>query len=349
MKAALRIAVASIALSFGITTAHVAMAAPPPETLTLRDLVRQPLRWPDTVKLKESIQFGGGQSLKAGEPYKLHEFDGREIQLLHDQTLYPIKPEQSDFLESANALWATYTPEQRALDLPMILKDASLWPEKVTMFPGATTAEGKDIPANAEYRVISFTQEEFLLYHDETKTMVIANNVSDTDMIKRARDIVKIAPADRPSRLVNAIKGKSVDVTGKPDGATLDDTQFFVMFYGANWCGWCHKMSPSIVEAVKKLAPNTTPAMTTLLMSGDDEQNEMLAYMKKGDMPFSAIPKEAWKENPVTAGLAGSGFPTLVITDRYGKVIYKQSGGGPQQINAGVAAINRAARSIAVK
>jgi thiol-disulfide isomerase/thioredoxin len=319
-------------------------AAPLPETLTLRDLVNQPTRWPATAKITKRLEFTNGIVLSVGKEMRVVGFNGQDVSLMDDvANVFGVASDECDFIDAANTAWKSYTPQQRALDLKAIQDDASLWPEKVKAFGVVTTAEGRNIPGGTEYALVWYSNEGLMLYQPELKSRILVQEVLDTDLVTGARALASSPPAERKSRLVEALAGKTVGIDGKPDGATLNDSKVFVLFFGANWCGWCHKLSPNLVAAVSKAAPDA-PKMTTLLMSNDEDDKEMFAYMKSDRMPFSAVPMAEWTKIPMLAGF-GSGLPHVAVVDRYGKIIYQQTGGGPQQIRGAVTAINQVART----
>lgn len=58
-----------------------------------------------------------------------------------------------------------------------------------------------------------------------------------------------------------------------------------------------------------------------MLISNDEEDAKMLAYMKEEQMPWPAVPLATLNRSPILLGYVGAGIPQLVIVDRYGKTL----------------------------
>jgi thiol-disulfide isomerase/thioredoxin len=294
--------------------------AQPADTLAQRELPNRPDHWPDKVTLKVDADFGS-LALKKGESYKLIDFNGSDVVLEAKPNMnVAVSPDECDLLEAANAMWAKLTPEQRAVDILTLPKDASLWPDKVTAKLTFDLTTGKSIPAGTEFDLVSFDGQGVNIYTDKPEPARLHARLADTDIFPRARERVLIDPAKRPSRMVEALKANLVDNKGQAvTPAGLEETKVFVFYFGASWCQPCRQFSPGFVKFVNEQQA-ANPHMTVVMLNCDDDEAKMLDYMQAEKMPFPAI-KKATLETLVLHGFGCGTIPQMVVTDRYGKVL----------------------------
>lgn len=292
-----------------------------PETLKLSDLVNHPERWPAAVKVLKDFKFSAGGGLKAGQMVKVLEFKGAQVLVdAGNQSSFEVAPADCDLLDAANKAWAALTSAQRAVDPQCLLKDASLWPERVTCLSGFRLDDGSELAPGGEYQFLSIDREGAKFYAPAQHTTLVAE-LSQTDLITRARQRALVEPEKRPSRIAAVLQKGLVDSEGKPfTSAAIDDARLYVLYFGASWCGPCRKFSPSLVKFVNDNA-KANPRMVTVLMSNDKESADMLEYMKEEKMPWPALPLATLLQTPLLLGLAGDAIPRLVILDHHGLVL----------------------------
>lgn len=307
-----------------LVLAFLALAAAqsaPPQTLGLQDLVQRPDRWPATVKLKRDFQLSGGGAVRTGQAVKVLEFDGAQVVIdAGNELFFEIAPGDCDLLEAANQAWAALTPAQRAVDLPSLLEDAALWPERVTCHGGFQLEDGTVLAPGGEYEFLYFDRDGVKLYSREHQTTLFAD-LGQTDLIARARQRALIELDKRPSRVAAALEQGLVDSAGKPFASkALDEARLYVLYFGASWCGPCRKFSPGLVSFMND-AVKQHPRLATVLMSGDENDADMLGYMKDEKMPWPALPLSKLKETPLFLSQSAGYIPHLVVLDRHGRVL----------------------------
>jgi nucleoredoxin len=291
-----------------------------PETLALNDLARRPERWPTAVKLKRDFTFGGGAAARTGQAVHVLEFDGRQVVVDAGGGLYfQIAADDCDLHEAANLAWAALTPAQRAIEPATLLADASLWPERATCRAGFTLDSGATLEPGGEYECLAVEPDGVKLYSREHNSSLYAD-LGQTDVIARARERVLLEPARRPSRIAAALAGTLVDARGEPWKASIADAKVFLLYYGASWCGPCRQFSPSLVEFAKASA-TSHPELAIVLMSNDEKDADMRAYMQDEEMPWPGVPLAKVRASPVLIGYAAGSIPHLVAVDRHGKVL----------------------------
>jgi len=303
-----------------VCAAFAAQAPAAPDTLKLADLVNRPERWPAQVTLARDFSFGGGKSAKSGQKVHVIEFNGSQLTAdAGDELVFDLAPTECDFLNAANAAWAPLTPAQRAIDKPTLLKDASLWPERVTCSGGFRLEDGTVIAPGSEFEFLSFDQEGVKFSAKEQHATLVAE-LTQTDLVKRARERAMLEPDKRPSHLAAVLKGL-VDAGGKPvTSPTVADAKVYALYFGASWCGPCRKFSPGFVQYVGGVSKDN-PHLATVLLSNDKERADMLQYMTEEKMPWPAMPLETLMDSPLLLSYAGGSIPHLVILDRHGKVL----------------------------
>ncbi|MCC7351197.1 MAG: hypothetical protein IT446_11565 [Phycisphaerales bacterium] len=314
----------------------VAMAGSPPERLTLKDLVNHPERLPDYVVMKKTIRFGGGLSLRKGQKVHTLDFDGQTLRVTHNRTNFPIDPDECNLLEAANEQWSKLTPAQRAVDAKALITDASLWPARIKLLV-PVTIKGARLGAGTEITLAQFTKDGAHVYYPPNEGGLTGVELSDTDLLARARELANVEPDKRPSRIVEELRGKLVNADGSPSDVDLSKTKIFAIYYGANWCPWCHKLSPHLIKVMKEIGPRN-PGLTFVMINDDDQPSEMFKYMTESDMPWPALPKaDAIKVGVIRSMMMTE--PQLRIVDYYGNEIFNCPGGGPEQIKEDVDAL----------
>jgi nucleoredoxin len=304
------------AMAFGV------FAADAPETLTTQDLQGRPDRWPAEVTIKRFLNFGDA-TLNEGQKVTVIEYNGgSEVGVdAGDNQLFGIELTDCDLLEAANAQWATFTPAQKALEPKTVIEDASLWPARTKCTSGFVLNSGKEVPPNSEFELMTIEWNgQVILWEPEGKAKLAAQ-ISQTDVVARARELVAIEPAQRPSRIANALKDVMVDAEGKSVAKEdIDQQTVFALYYGASWCGPCRSFSPGFVEYVNSVAADN-PKLTVVLLSNDEQDADLFKYMKDEKMPFAAVPMSAMSSSGVLMSYLQGSIPQLTLVDRYGKIL----------------------------
>ena len=296
-------------------------AAPPPETLKLQDLAARSDRWPDKITLKKDMRFADGAAVKAGQQVTILDYNGGAIGVdAGNNLLFEVDAADTDLLEAANAAWAKLTPEQRAVDLKTVQADSSLWPEKVKCMGAFTLDSGKDIPPGQEFEFMSIDGQFAWVWAAEDKAK-LRTELTQTDIVKRARALAAVEKEKRPSRIARAMAGKLIGADGKPVAKeNLEQATVFGLYYGASWCGPCRQFSPGLVKYFNEVTA-ANPKLVIVLMSNDEKDPDMLGYMKEEKMPFPALPMKAWFTAPALTGYVKGEIPQFAIVDRNGKLI----------------------------
>ncbi|MCA9401652.1 MAG: hypothetical protein KC713_08490, partial [Candidatus Omnitrophica bacterium] len=113
-----------------------AVYAAAPQTLTWRDLVNHPERWPAMTKVKNDLQFSKS-TLDKGAEVQVYNVLPNEVELIAPEGfIFAQTPQECTLLEDANLFWSSLTPEQKEVTWQKIVGDRSLWPGKVGLPSG---------------------------------------------------------------------------------------------------------------------------------------------------------------------------------------------------------------------
>jgi len=334
---------------FLMQMAQPAIAAAPPETLALADLVGRPDRWPATVTATASVRSNSGQTVQQGQRVAVINVTEKGV-FVRTTTGGQIGlfPAQCDLLEQANRRWARLTPKQRALDATTVLNDSSLWPGTVRLLvPMKVTLSGGGT------RVLPVGHASRFLYYHDGNVGVVPEGLSElkwfspdsVDVVGGALERVELEPTKRPSHLGESLRG----IMRGPDGRahaseTIERSRAFVFFWGANWCGWCHKVSPELAAFFNRHR-DQLQHVTMVMLNGDKQESEMLKYLREKELPWPGVRMSDWMRVPYLNFTHEGGYPQLLITDSYGKIIYNGFGGGPENIQSHLAALAELTRS----
>jgi nucleoredoxin len=331
--------------------AGAALAAPP-EKLGPRELANRPDRWPAQVTMLRDMDFGGAKLAKGQKVTVLEYTGGNEVGVdAGNNQLFAIETTDCDLMDAANAAWAKLTAEQRALEPATLVEDASLWPTKVKCTAAFTLNNGKELPPGAEYDLLTIDRGGQVQLYTRDGDARLTAQLAQTDAVARARELAAVDKSKRPGRIAEALKGAAlVDASGKPmKRDDLDRQQVFALYYGASWCGPCRTFSPGFVKYVNSVAA-ANPNLTVVLCSNDENDADMLKYMREEKMPWAAVPLKSLKQSPLLWTYLRGSIPQLTIVDRHGKVIADSWSGntyvGPKQALAG---LDRAVKSGAAK
>jgi thiol-disulfide isomerase/thioredoxin len=314
-------------------------------TLALSDLADHMDRWPSTVTVLANVRTKSGQTVLQGQRLPVVNITDKAVFVQNAAGgQVGLSPAQCDVLKVANEQWARLTPEQRALDVPTILKDSSLWPDIVRLAAPARVTDEAGMS-----QVLPRGLPCALLFCADGDVGIVPKGLGKlkwfkpdaVDLIGPARQRLALPATERRSKVIEAVKPLMRDANGRPVvPSNLDNTQVFAFFWGANWCGWCHKTSPELAKFVNQHR-TSHPNLTFVMLDGDKEQTEMLKYMREKNLPWPGVAMADWQRVPFFAQSHRGAYPQVMICDRYGKLLYEGGGGSPNDIAAHLEALNK--------
>lgn len=107
------------------------------------------------------------------------------------------------------------------------------------------------------------------------------------------------------------------------DTETALQGKMVALYFSASWCGPCRSFTPQLVNFYKHASKRGN--LEIILVSSDKNEQDMLAYIKKYNMPWTTIPFNDKSRAQLKKEFNVNGIPTLVVLNSHGKVISKNA------------------------
>jgi len=118
-----------------------------------------------------------------------------------------------------------------------------------------------------------------------------------------------------------AIAGPLVRVDGVDVPADAIQGKTVLVYFSAGWCPPCHVFTPLLVRAYETWKQAGRP-VEVVLVSGDENEADMMAYMDKSGMAWPAVPyADRERAGRLAERWDVPGFPTLVVVSPEGKTL----------------------------
>lgn len=226
-------------LSICVLIATSALAADPPrKPPTYEQIVAEPHLWPDKVTVKKAIRFPK-DPIAAGEAVSLVRCDANDVYLskVNGDAVFHLPFAETDVVARATQLRQRLTPEQLALDYPVLLARPDLWPAEVTFRCKLTYPNGSEYSNTQPVPIFQFEQDQLWVFHPTNKQKN-HTRPQDTDLFVRARDMLALPPEKRVPRLTRALQGKLVPPAIPLEGVKPADPppgiKYYVLFFAAS-------------------------------------------------------------------------------------------------------------------
>ncbi|MFT4546403.1 MAG: thiol-disulfide isomerase/thioredoxin [Verrucomicrobiales bacterium] len=106
-------------------------------------------------------------------------------------------------------------------------------------------------------------------------------------------------------------------------------TEYFMIYFSAHWCGPCRKMTPALVKFYQETKA-THPEFEIILISADHSKEGMQGYLEWAQMPWPAVAWEHRDEVSRATDLAPNSIPFMAMLDKQGKLLGASDLGGFQ-------------------
>jgi thiol-disulfide isomerase/thioredoxin len=127
---------------------------------------------------------------------------------------------------------------------------------------------------------------------------VIAKSVSRKLQLLNNGRLVEFDPADRP------------------------EPEFYVIYYGALWCGPCRRFSPRMVEAYQRLKALAPDRFEVIFVSSDENLAGQVTYAKEVPMPWPILKFSQAKRVAAFEKWRADGIPSVVVLNRDGDALF---------------------------
>lgn len=159
----------------------------------------------------------------------------------------------------------------------------------------------------------------------------LVQDMKDDELV-RVADHVATQPAKpaawstSTSKVAKALKGRLQRLR---DGKLVDfevgerpEPDFYLVYFGANWCGPCRAFSPKFVSEYAKLKMRDTNRFEAVFVSNDRSASEQLQYVQHAMMPWPVLKYSQLGRAEVIERWAGNGIPCLVVLTREGDLVF---------------------------
>jgi thiol-disulfide isomerase/thioredoxin len=146
--------------------------------------------------------------------------------------------------------------------------------------------------------------------------------------------------------IAKELTGKLVALNGKitqpSNNPTIGQVKYIALYFGAGWCGPCHKFTPDLVGFYNEMKPKYSD-FEVVFVSRDTSAAEMDNYMAEMKMPWPALRWDAVKWSTKLNKYSGPGIPCLVVVNANGEVLSDSYNGskylGPHKALDGLRAL----------
>lgn len=171
-----------------------------------------------------------------------------------------------------------------------------------------------------------------LLLGANQRTLAVDLDSLDNASLLKVAQFLAAQPAAAPawsqstSKVAKAVSKKlqvlrdgkfvNFDPAGRPE------PEFYVIYYGAYWCGPCRRFSPSLVEAYHRLKAIAPDRFEVIFVSSDHDDYHQLTYAKEVSMPWPILKLSQARSVRVFEQWRADGIPSVVVLTRDGDALF---------------------------
>ncbi len=262
-----------------------ALLSPEQRALTQSALRGRPDLWPYRVALVRGASFSNGTELPRGLELVFLRYQGNRLELVHDNGIFVMEPEETDLMQRARAVLAANAAAGPAGE------------SNTSTSASMGAATGDPSARNEGAR--------------------LAQGVADQDGVERDQ------PARRGTRgrLFEELDGRLIHAaTGEPAQLDAGEDRLIAFYFSAGWCGPCRKFSPKLVEFYERVKADH-PELEIVFVSADKSEQEMRDYIEHTGFPWLAVPFGRNGELPLVNSYPRKGIPHLLVLDQHGTVV----------------------------
>lgn len=104
------------------------------------------------------------------------------------------------------------------------------------------------------------------------------------------------------------------------DPGERPEPEFYLIYFGAHWCGPCRRFSPELVRTYHALKAQAPDLFEVIFVSDDEDARGQLAYVNEAQMPWPVL--RYGSQVSLFDRWRGRGIPCLVVINRTGDLIF---------------------------
>ncbi len=113
------------------------------------------------------------------------------------------------------------------------------------------------------------------------------------------------------------------------------EPEFYVLYYGAYWCGPCRRFSPSLVKTYHQLKTEAGDRFEVIFVSSDQDGAGQITYAKEVGMPWPVVRFPDAQRIRIFEQWRARGIPSVVVVNRDGDALFHSYRGdeylGPEE------------------
>jgi thiol-disulfide isomerase/thioredoxin len=161
-----------------------------------------------------------------------------------------------------------------------------------------------------------------------------------TDVIQQIRAKAATPVEQRKLRSSASLNGKLVDAQGNPLPESANQPQYYVVYFAANWCGWCTRFTPTLIKFHEEVQAKH-PQVQIVYLSSDRTAEEMGETYKRHNMPWPAVAYDKRSEVLGLMTMSGPSTPHLAVYTADGRLFHDGMPAGMNGANAAIQSLKR--------
>lgn len=154
----------------------------------------------------------------------------------------------------------------------------------------------------------------------EDRDFIAAQEKEKADAEAAAASAEKV----KESPMAKALAGSTVVLDGKRlkkhDILASKAPEYYLLYWGASWCGPCRQAAPHLAEAYDETI-SKGKNIEVVHLSCDQDEDGMVSFMGDMKFKFPGVPQDKWSKEKIFKPMAPKGIPNYKLVDAEGKII----------------------------
>lgn len=303
-----------------------AQDTPAPAKLTLADLASRPELRPSVCRLKKTLSWSKATVTPDQDTPIIRITETSLSILLPNGSTGSCSAELTDVVERANAVYAKWSPEQRAVDQVLIERRLDLWPATVSLRAPLHFGD-KKLNTGDAVKTLRFKGGKLVCSNPKLKTNLNVD-LYDTDFYSKFRAKLDHAESEKRHWILAELQDKVVQLpTGRAKRVKKvkvnpnRPSEYTLIYMSADTCGYCHEFAPELIAFSKKHKRKIGKRLDIIWVSRDSSEADMLNQARSLELPWPAVAWDQLEKIPRTLALQTRGVPHLALLNEHGGVM----------------------------
>ena len=139
-----------------------------------------------------------------------------------------------------------------------------------------------------------------------------------------AADEAAAAEKAKTGAVAKALSGNTVKLDGKKfkkcDVFAAKAPEYYLVYWGASWCGPCRATAPKLAEAYDETI-SKAKNIEVIHLSCDQDENGMASFVEDMKFNFPAVARAKWEKEKLFSQMAPKAIPHYKLLDAAGNVV----------------------------